>query len=46
MQFHIEANRQELWCEATVSNKVKLSECKIVHHTVVNLEHCTTPVSM
>jgi len=45
MQFHIEANRRELSCEATVSNKFKLSECKIVHHTV-NLEQCTTPVSM
>jgi len=45
MPFHIEANTHELWCEATVSNKFKLSECKIVHRTV-NLEHCTTPVSM
>jgi len=45
MQFHIEANRQEWWCEATVSNKFELSECKIVHLTV-NLEHCTTPLSM
>lgn len=45
MQFHLEASRQELWGEVTVSNKFELSECKIVHHTV-KLEHCTTPVSM